>query len=166
MRYLTNLGHRRIGFITGRLDLVSTIRRLDGYKNGLIEAGIPIDDTLISEGDYTTEIAVGCAHQLLSLENPPTAIFASNDMSALGVYQAAEELGIKIPNDLSVIGFDNIRESQFLNPTLTTIDQYVSDMGYIAVEMIIKLINGEILEDEVHKIQTQLIIRDSCRAMA
>jgi LacI family transcriptional regulator len=166
MRYLTNLGHRRIGFITGRLDLVSAIRRLDGYKDGLKEAGIPVDDALISMGDYTTEIAVGCAYQLLKLDNPPTAIFASNDMSAMGVYQAAEELGIKIPKDLSVIGFDNIRESQFLNPTLTTIDQYVSNMGYIAVEMVIKLINGKILEDEVHKIQTQLIKRDSCRAIA
>jgi LacI family transcriptional regulator len=139
---------------------------MDGYKDGLKAAGIPYDDELIAVGDYTTESAVGCAHQLLTLKDRPTAIFASNDMSAMGVYQTAEELGIKIPDDLSVMGFDNIHESQFLNPTLTTIDQFVSEMGYIAVEMVIKLINNGKLENDLRKIETQLIVRDSCRAQA
>ena len=110
MNYLTGLGHRRIGFITGRLDLVSARVRLQGYKDGLAAAGISIEEALIQVGDYTTETAVECTRALLSLENPPTVIFASNDMSAMGVYQAARGMGVRIPEDLSVIGFDNIRE--------------------------------------------------------
>lgn len=166
MEYLTSLGHRRIGFITGRLDLVSANRRLDGYKRGLQVAGIPLDDTLVQVGDYTTEQAAECTRRLLSLDPPPTAIFASNDMSAMGVYQVADSLGIKIPQDLSVVGFDNIRESLLLNPQLTTINQCVSKMGSLAVEMIVKLVNGETLAHRLHKIQTQLVVRDSCRCQA
>ena len=165
MEYLTGLGHRRIGFIAGRLELVSAKRRLEGYKDVLEAAGIPLDEDLIQMGDYTTETAVSCAHQLLSLGNPPTAIFASNDMSAMGVYQAADALGVIIPGDLSVVGFDNIREALFLNPQLTTIDQFVAEMGSIATQMVVRLVKGETLESNLHKIQTQLVTRDSCRSL-
>ena len=165
MEYLTGLGHRRIGFIAGRLELVSAMRRLEGYKDVLEAAGIPLDEDLIQMGDYTTETAVSCAHQLLSLGNPPTAIFASNDMSAMGVYQAADALGVNIPGDLSVVGFDNIREALFLNPQLTTIDQFVAEMGSIATQMVVRLVKGETLESNLHKIQTQLVTRDSCRSL-
>jgi LacI family transcriptional regulator len=166
MDYLIDLGHRRIGFITGRLDLVSAHRRLEGYKHRLQAAGILLDNDLIQVGDYTTEKAVECTQHLLSLDNPPTAIFASNDMSAMGIYQVAESLGVKIPQALSVIGFDNLRETLLLNPQLTTINQCVSEMGSIAVEMIVKLVNGESLAHSLHKIQTQLVVRDSCMRMA
>lgn len=165
MTYLTNLGHRRIGFITGRVELVSTNRRLQGYKDGLAAAGIPLAEELIQIGDYTTGTAIGCTHRLLTLDDPPTAIFASNDMSAMGVYQAAEELGVRIPEELSVVGFDNLRESAFLRPALTTIDQSVAKMGYIATEMIVKLVNGQALEHDPYKIPTKLVIRESCRAL-
>jgi LacI family transcriptional regulator len=165
MNYLIGLRHRRIGFITGRLELVSASRRLRGYKEGLAAAGIPLDEALIQIGDYTIETAVGCTHALLSLDDPPTAIFASNDMSAMGVYQAAREAGVRIPEDLSVIGFDNLQESAYLKPALTTVDQFISEMGTLAVEMIVKLVNGETLEDPLRKIQTQLVIRESCRTL-
>ena len=163
MEYLTGLGHRRIGFITGRLELVSAIRRLQGYKNGLAAVGIPVDESLIQIGDYETATAVCLTHKLLNLPNPPTAIFASNDMSAIGVYQAACEAGIKIPDDLSVVGFDNLRDAAFLNPPLTTVDQFISEMGNIAVDMVVKLIMGETLPNLVHKVPTELVIRESCR---
>ena len=88
-----------------------------------------------------------------------------NDMSALGVYQAAEESGVLIPGDLSVIGFDNIREAATAKPPLTTVDQFIPEMGEIAVEMLMKLIKGETLECNLHKIQTELVIRDSCRVL-
>jgi LacI family transcriptional regulator len=166
MNYLISLGHRRIGYINGRSELVSANRRLLGYRDGLAAAGIPVDKTLIETGDYTTETAALCARRLLELDDPPTAIFAANDMSAMGVYQAAQVLGLQIPKDLSVVGFDNIRESVFLNPKLTTIDQYIPKMGAIAVEMIVKLINGETLAANLHKIQTRLVVRDSCRPRA
>jgi LacI family transcriptional regulator len=162
MTYLTGLGHRRIGFITGRLDLVSASRRLQGYTDGLAACGIPVKEELIQVGDYNTETAVGCARVLLSLPEPPTAIFAANDMSAIGVYQVAQEMGVRIPQELSVVGFDNIRESAFLNPPLTTVDQFIADMGTIAVEMVVKLVKGETLERNLHEIPTQLVVRDSC----
>jgi LacI family transcriptional regulator len=163
MSYLFELGHRRIGFITGRLELVSAIRRLEGYKDSLKEAGIPLEEELIQIGDYHTETAVECTRELLSLQDPPTAIFASNDMSAIGVYQVAAEIGLRIPEDLSVVGFDNLRESEFLKPALTTISQYIPEMGYLATELVVKLIKGEAIEDKLHKIPTQLVVRESCR---
>ena len=84
-------------------------------------------------------------------------------MSAIGVYQAACEAGIKIPDDLSVVGFDNLRDAAFLNPPLTTVDQFISEMGNIAVDMVVKLIMGETLPNLVHKVPTELVIRESCR---
>jgi LacI family transcriptional regulator len=165
MNYLVGLGHRRIGHITGRLDLVSAIRRLQGYKDGLANAGIPYDEDLVQVSDFTTETAYECAHRLLSMDDPPTAIFASNDMSAIGVYRTAEEVGRRIPEDLSVVGFDNLPETICLSPALTSVDQFITDMGIIAVDMIYKLIHGEVLENHLHKITTKLVIRDSCQCL-
>jgi LacI family transcriptional regulator len=162
MKYLTGLGHRRIGFITGRLELLSACHRMLGYKDGLADKDIPVDDELIQIGDYTTETALRCTRTLLSLKNRPTAIFASNDMSAMGVYQAASQAGLRIPEDLSVMGFDNIHDSAHLHPPLTTIDQFISEMATIATEMVFKMIKGEIVDKNLYKIQTQLLIRDSC----
>lgn len=163
MQYLTGLGHHRIGFITGRLELVSANRRLQGYKDGLAVVGIPYVEELVQVGDYTTETAVSCTRALLSLDDPPTAIFASNDMSAMGVYKAAADLGVRIPEDLSVVGFDNLRESSFLIPALTTVDQFISKMGFVATQMLITLINSEGLDTQTYKMQTQLVIRESCQ---
>lgn len=165
MNYLTSLGHKRIGFITGRLDLVSACHRLQGYKDGLFAAGIPLDDELIQIGDYTLEVAFTCSQRLLALSNRPTAIFASNDSSAIGVYQAAQEAGLRIPQDLSVIGFDNLPESTYPHPALTTMDQFVSQMGKMAVELVMKMINGETLEKNLLKIPAKLVVRDSCAAI-
>ena len=168
MNYLTDLGHRRIGHIAGEMKLVSANQRLRAYKDGLAAAGIPLHEDLIEFGDYTTEMAVICARKLLALPDRPTAIFAANDMSAMGVYQAAREFGLQIPGDLSVIGFDNLREAAYLNPPLTTIDQSIEKMGAMATEMIVKLVKGESLpinpaeEGNLYKIPTQLVIRDSC----
>ncbi|MGB7875633.1 MAG: LacI family DNA-binding transcriptional regulator [Anaerolineales bacterium] len=159
--YLLRMGHRRIGFINGRPEIGSAGRRLKGYQDALVNAGADLDDALIVPGDFSTETGHERALQLLALENPPTAIFASNDQSALGVYQAAEELGIRIPDDLSVVGFDNISEAKYLG--LTTVDQFLADMGYIAIQMLIKLINKEPLDEQVHKMPTKLVERSSCR---
>jgi LacI family transcriptional regulator len=163
MDYLIDLGHKRIGFISGRAELESSTRRLKGYRDALEKAGLPVDETLIASGDYTTETGVKCARELLSLEDPPTAIFASNDQTAMGIYQVAQEAGLSIPEDLSVTGFDNIMESKYLK--LTTVDQFIYEMGLVATQMLIKLINGETLESQTYKMQTELVIRDSCQAI-
>ncbi len=162
MRYLIGLGHRRIGHITGRLDLLSAHQRLQGYKDGLAEAGIPYDEQLVKEGDYTASSAIEGTKALLALPEPPTAIFAANDMTAMGVYEAAGQVGVCIPDRLSVIGFDNLRDALYLRPSLTTVDQNLTGMGKIAAEMIIKLVQGEPLENRLVKIQTHLMVRDSC----
>jgi LacI family transcriptional regulator len=164
MEYLIGLGHRRIAFINGRPEIVSSERRLKGYEDALKKAGIPPDPALSVPGDYSTETGRERALQLLSMGNPPTAIFAANDQSALGVYQAAEQLGVRIPEDLSVVGFDNISETRYRG--LTTVDQFLDEMGYVAVQILIKLINDEKLENTVHKIPTKLVVRASCCAPA
>lgn len=166
MEYLIGLGHRRIGFVTGRLELESAVRRLQGYKDGLRAAGIPLDPELIQPGDYTEEVGFTCAQKLLDLSDPPTAIFASNDQSALGVIKAIDEAGLKIPDDVSLVGFDNIPEATHTNPGLTTVEQSIRQMGYVATEMLIRQVQGEPLESHLYKMPTQLIVRDSCRAVA
>ena len=161
MEYLIGLGHRRIGFIGGRVELESANRRLSGYRDALEKTGIPIDEQLIVSGDYTTKTGIEGGQRLLMLEDRPTAIFASNDQMAMGVYQIAEKMGLSIPNDFSLVGFDNIPESKYLG--LTTIDQFILKMGYTATQMLIKIINEIPLEKQTFKMKTQLVVRNSCR---
>ena len=164
MQYLLDLGHRRIAHISGRAELESSNRRLKGYLDSLEKAGVAIDPDLIVAGDYTTGTGAKAARELLALDCPPTAIFASNDQTAMGVYQVAEEIGLRIPEDLSVIGFDNIMESKYMG--LTSIDQFISEMGFVATQMLIKLINDEPLEAQTYRMQTRLVIRNSCQALS
>ncbi len=166
VEYLIGLGHRRIGFISGRSELQSAIRRLQGYKDGLARAGIPLDPDLIQTGDYSSKTGFACAQRLLNLSDPPTAIFASNDQSAIGAIKAVLEAGLRVPDDISVLGFDNVPEVAYTHPGLTTIDQSIEDMGYIATEMLISLVEGDSLESDLYKVDTRLIVRDSCRAIA
>lgn len=166
MDYLIQLGHRRIGFVGGRTDLQSGIRRHQGYIDGLQRAGISVDPDLVQEGNFTMDVGYRCAQQLLALANPPTAIFAANDQSAFGVIKAAHQMGLKIPDDLSVVGFDNIPETAYYLPGgITTVDQSVREMGRVATEMLVQLINGEKLEETIRKVPTRLIARGSCRAV-
>ena len=162
-QYLIELGHTRIGYIIGRTELESANRRLSGYRDALEQAGILIEDQLITHGDFTTKTGVDCGRELLSLDNPPTAIVAANDQMAMGVYQVAEEMGLRIPEDFSLVGFDNIPESKYLG--LTTVDQFISEMGYKATQMLIKIIKEIPLEDQKFKMQTQLVLRNSCRTI-
>lgn len=160
MEYLIKMGHKRIGFVTGRRELESAERRMQAYNDVLENNGIEPDPHLISQGDFTSAAGYKCTRELLSLPNPPTAIFAANDQTAIGTYQAAQDLGVRIPEDLSLVGFDNISEAKYMG--LTTVDQFLANMGYIATQMLIRLINGEQLEEKTHKMPTQLIERTSC----
>ena len=161
--HLIKLGHKRIAFIGGRPEIGSALLRLNGYRDAMLAAGLPLDDSLIVPGDFTTETGYKRARQLLSLANPPTAIFASNDQSAIGVFQAAEELKLSIPGDVSVIGFDNISEAKYLG--LTTVDQCLAEMGYVAIQMLTKLVHKEELTAQIYEMPTKLIIRSSCRKL-
>ncbi len=163
VNYLIKLGHRRIGFIGGRPEIGSALLRLNGYQDTLTQAGIPLDVELILPGDFTTETGYRRAIQLFKLPNPPTAIFATNDQSAIGVFQAADEMNIRIPQDVSLIGFDNITEASFLG--LTTIDQSLEEMGYVAIQMLTRLINDEALPAKIYEMPTRLVERSSCREL-
>lgn len=164
VEYLISLGHRRIGFIGGRSDLQSSVRRYLGYVTGLEQAGISVDPELVEEGNFTIDSGYRCGKKLLSQDKRPTAIFAANDQTAFGAIKAAHEMGLFVPNDLSVVGFDNIPEAIYYLPAgLTTIDQGLQQMGQVATEMLISLINGEQINEPVRKIPTQLIVRGSCR---
>jgi len=165
MAYLINLGHHRIGFIAGRPELESAKRRLEGYHAGLAQASITADPALIVTGDYTRAMGAECAEQLLSLAAPPTAIMASSDETAFGVYDAAAARGVRIPDDLSVIGFDNTLESISVSPPLTTVDQSIETMGILAAQIVLKLIQGQPCESQLHKVATRLVVRQSCRAI-
>ena len=161
--YMIGLGHRRIGFIGGRAELLSAHQRQQGYQEALVQAKLPIDLDLIQQGDYTRKTAFERAQTLLAQSSPPTAIFAANDQSALGVIDAAHQAGLRVPEDLSVAGFDNIPQTAHMTPALTTVDQSVSEMGYVATQTLIKLIRGEPLISNLCQVSTKLIVRDSCR---
>ena len=164
MDYLLSLGHRRIGFISGRSELQSAVRRMQGYQDSLRQANIPLAPELIQMGDYSIATGFTCAQRLLNLPEPPTAIFAANDQSALGVLKAAKEARLRVPDDLSVVGFDNIAEADYSG--LTTVDQFIDRMGYVATEMLVDLIQGKPRKSNLYKIPTRLIVRDSCRAIS
>jgi LacI family transcriptional regulator len=160
-QHLIELGHKRIGYIGGRPELWSSLRRLQGYEDAHELAGIPVQPELVVYGDYSTERGYECAMQLLNLPQPPTAIFATNDQSAFGVLRAAQERGFRIPEDLSVVGFDNIPESAYTVPPLTTVDQSLSHMGYLATNILLDLVRGASLPAPIQKIPTNLIVRQS-----
>jgi LacI family transcriptional regulator len=164
MQYLTSLGHERIGYIGGRPELQSAAQRLQGYTDGLCQANLPLDPDLVQAGDYTRPTGFLCAKKLLSQPRPPTAIFAANDQSALGVLDAAYEAGLSIPNDLSVVGFDNNPESAYISPPLTTVDQSIELMGYLAIQLLVQLLSTGILENKFYTAPTRLVVRESCTA--
>lgn len=165
MGHLFDLGHRRIAYIGGRPDLQSAQWRLQGYRDALERAHLPLDPDLVAVGDFSAGTGCKCARQLLSLPQPPTAILAANDQSAFGAMQAARDLGLSVPHELSVVGFDNIPEAAYSDPALTTVDQFVDKMGAIAAQMLVDLVEGRTLDSLLYEMPTQLVIRDSCRAL-
>lgn len=160
-RHLVGLGHRRIAFIAGRPDLESSRQREAGYRAALDEAGIPVDPALIREGDYMRETAHAPARELLTLADRPTAIFAANDLSALGALDAAAEVGLSVPRDLSVVGFDDVPDSARSTPPLTTVRQELHEMGASAMRMLLALIDGQELASPHVRLPVSLVERGS-----
>ena len=162
--YLIGLGHRRIGFLGGRPDLESARLREQGYHDALATAGIDFDPTSFASAGTSSRHRCEPARQLLELADPPTAIFAANDLSAIQTMNVARSLGLSVPEDVSVIGFDNIPESALTDPPLTTIDQSIQTMGEEAVRLLVDLLNG--VTDRPHQVTlpTKLVERQSCRS--
>ncbi|MEW1846780.1 substrate-binding domain-containing protein [Nonomuraea angiospora] len=160
-RHLLELGHRRIAVITGPDHALSSRARLDGYRAALDTERVPVDPELICRGDFQIEDGVACTHRLLRLPDPPTAIFTCNDGEALGVYRAAHELGLRIPDDLSVVGFDDLPSIRWAVPPLTTIRQPLAEMAMAAARMVVALAQGTTLPQHRVEFATELIVRGS-----
>ncbi len=164
-RHLLDLGHRRIGFLAGRRDLESARLRERGYREALTAAGIVIDESLVQVAGYDAETASEPARRLLELERP-SAIFAANDVTALQTVRIAQSLGLRVPDDVSVVGFDNVPESALGEPPLTTIEQPIQQMGREAVRLLLELIDEPTLAPARIVLPTRLVVRQSTRALA
>jgi LacI family transcriptional regulator len=160
--YLINLGHSRIGFITGSMDLGCAGDRLNGYRSALRTYHLPDKSELIFDGDFFQPSGYAGAEALLDLSAPPTAIFASNDVMGMGVMDAVRNRGLRIPDDISVIGFDDIPQASMIRPALTTINQPLEKMGRVATQMLLDLLNHPEKEAGRIELPTQLVIRESC----
>ena len=162
--YLVKLGHSRIGFITGWMDLGCALERQEGYRSALRTYHIPERPELIYEGSFFQLDGFVGASTLLDLPDPPTAIFASNDVMAMGVMDAVRNRGLRVPEDVSVIGFDDIPQASLIRPTLTTINQPLEKMGRVATQMLLDLLQNPEKKAERIELPTQLVVRDSCNA--
>ncbi|MBB5136694.1 LacI family transcriptional regulator [Thermocatellispora tengchongensis] len=164
VEHLLGLGHRRIGFIAGRSNMAAAWSREEGYRRALAEAGVPVDPTLIGRGDFNPESAVPLARALLDRADRPTAIFAASDGMALKALEVAKGMGLSVPGDLSVVGFDNIPESALAEPGLTTVDQSMYRLGYEAARMLKSLVSGEWEGPTQVVLPTRLVVRGSTAA--
>jgi DNA-binding LacI/PurR family transcriptional regulator len=160
-RHLLALGHRRIGVIGGPERILCSRARIDGYRSAMAEAGVPVDPQLISYGKFHVHEGVQRGRELLQLPDRPTAIFSGNDLQALGVYQAARELHLRIPEDLSVVGFDDLPVAQWVGPPLTTVRQPLMDMATAAAEMVVAMAAGAEPTQTRVELSTELVVRES-----
>jgi LacI family transcriptional regulator len=159
--HLVSLGHRRIGLIAGPRRLLCSRARLDGYRAGLESAGIGVADELIRLGDFYHESGFKGATALLDLPDPPTAIFASSDQMAFGVYEAVRQRGLRVPDDVSVVGFDDLPEARWASPPLTTVRQPLAEMGVVAARTVLALAQGQDLDSRRVELATELVARVS-----
>jgi LacI family transcriptional regulator len=159
--YLVKLGHTRIGFITGSMDLGAALDRLEGYKSALQVHHLPEDPQLIYEGTFFQPDGYAGGSALLDLSDPPTAIFASNDVMAMGAMDAIRERGLRIPEDVSIVGFDDIPQAAMVRPALTTVRQPLDQMGRLATQMLIDQLKNPEKEFGRIELPTELIVRDS-----
>lgn len=157
--HLISLGHRRIAHLRGRTDLESAHQREDGYRRALETAGIPFDPLLVVDGGYRAASTTAGAHALLDLSAPPTAVFAANDLSGIEMIRVAVERGLRVPEDLSVVGFDDVPEAASHTPQLTTVRQPLARMGAEAVRVLLAMLDGG--PHEHVRLAAELIVRAS-----
>jgi LacI family transcriptional regulator len=159
--HLLELGHRRIGAIAGPGDYLCSRARTDGYRSALERAGIRFDPALVRNGDFQHEGGFLRGGELLDLADPPSAVFAGSDQQAFGLYEAARQRGLRVPQDLSVIGFDDLPVARWVSPPLTTVRQPLAEMGRAAAQMLDDLIDGLPLHTNRVELSTELIVRES-----
>ena len=165
--YLIARGHTRIGFIKGRPDLSASARRYEGFQTAMFEAGLPIDASLVQQGDYTYRSGLKTAEKILAHKRPPSAIIASNDDMAAAVVSVAHRRGLDVPRDLSVVGFDDSSSATTVWPELTTIHQPIASMANAAIDVLLRTIRRKdrstrVLVDQV--VPHRLVVRGSVGA--
>jgi LacI family transcriptional regulator, galactose operon repressor len=162
--HLLSLGHRRIGAITGPADWMASTERLNGYRSALAAAGVLPVSELVVESDFSIESGEAAAAVLLDLPERPTAIFGFNDNVAIGALRAAAERGLGVPDDLSVVGFDDSEQSALVTPALTTVRQPLAEMGRMAVSLLLRLLDHQRVEAMSIELATRLVVRESTAA--
>jgi LacI family transcriptional regulator len=165
-QHLLDLGHRRIAFAGGPPNSVASHERLQGYRSAMSSADVAIDPALILEREFSVPAGVEMAAQFLAEPQPPTAIFAGCDASAVGVFEAARRRGLRVPQDLSVVGFDDTYMAVSSAPPLTTVRQPISDMGRVALRSLLQQARGERADSHHVQLATQLVVRGSTAAPA
>ena len=168
VEHLVELGHRRIGMLAGRPHSVAGSARLHGYRAALEEAGIGVDAALIKRSDFDFDEAVAAATDLLGLSDPPTAIFAASDAQTLGALEAARRAGRRVPDDLSLVSFDDTAVASMASPPLTAVRQPFEEMGRAAVRTLIQLADGGASATPRMELATRLVVRESttvCRQL-
>lgn len=159
--HLLELGHRRVGFIEGPPAKMMSIARLHGYRAALAQAGLAVEPELTVAGEFSFDGGFAAASRLLALRPRPTAIFASNDLQAFGAIEAARTLGLRVPQDLSLVGFDDTPAAQWSAPPLTTVRQPFAEMGRVAMRSLVQLADGGELASPRVELATELIVRKS-----
>lgn len=163
VEHLLRLGHRRIGMITNAPPAYTASRqRLEGYRQALETAGIPYDEELVRYGNFDEESGRQAMEALLSLGERPTAVFIASDMVAIGALRALREHGLRVPEDMAIVGFDDIATARYLTPALTTVHVPAFGLGWSAAELLIRIIEGDLPNETQVRLETQLVIRESC----
>lgn len=159
--HLIGLGHRRIGAIGGRPGMLCSRARLDGYRAALDQHGLATDADLVRDGAFSHDAGYLAAISLLDLPDPPTAIFAGSDQQAFGVLEAARVRGLRVPDDLSVVGFDDLPVARWASPPLTTIRQPLAEMGRMAAHIVMQQVLGGHPSATRVQLSTELVVRES-----
>jgi LacI family transcriptional regulator len=159
--HLIGCGHTRIAAIGGPESYLCNRARIDGYRSALERAGLKYDPALVRYGDFHYEGGFKRANSLLDMVDPPTAIFAGSDQQALGVYEAARQRGLRVPQELSIVGFDDLPMSRWSSPPLTTVRQPLAEMGRAAADMLGTLVEGLRLSSRRIELATELVVRGS-----
>lgn len=165
VRHLADLGHSKIAVIEGEEITIPTQKRLAGYKKEMKAQNLRVEDKWIIKGKYSVEGGYQAMQQILKLKDQPTAIFCMGDEAAIGAIKAIKAAGLSVPADYSIVGFDDIEISHYLNPSLTTVKQKKETMGIEAADMILNLINNSKKEIQPQIIKTELIVRNSTKEM-
>jgi DNA-binding LacI/PurR family transcriptional regulator len=158
--YLIKLGHRRIAYIGDRFGYSSDSERFSGYRSALDEAGLPFRPELVVHGDGRAESGTSAIGTLLRVAEPATAVFCYNDMTAIGALKGLGEHGLRVPEDISIVGFDDLPLASYMRPPLTTVRQPKHEMGRLAAQVLLKLIDGSDAEQSI-QVAGELIVRQS-----